>query len=111
MKRAWHPDELARYWTLAPDEQRLLGSNTASSTRLSTAVLLKSFQLDGRFPERRADVAGSVVVHLANQIGVPPEVYFDGEWPTGSIRANFYGKDSVFVRLTVKIRTETANSL
>src|SRR5215469_14876833 len=80
MKRAWHPDELARYWTLAPDEQRLLGSNTASSTQLSTAVLLKSFQLEGRFPERRADVAGSAVEHLANQIGVPPEVYFDGDW-------------------------------
>ena len=80
MKRAWHPDELARYWTLAPDEQRLLGSTTTSCTRLSTAVLLKSFQLDGRFPERRADVAGSVVAHLANQIDVAPEVYFDGEW-------------------------------
>jgi Domain of unknown function (DUF4158) len=54
MKRAWHPDELAHYWTLAPEERKLLGGNTASATQLSTAVLLKSFQLEGRFPERRA---------------------------------------------------------
>src|SRR5260370_13957802 len=80
MNRAWYPDELTQYWTLAPEERKLLGSNTPSATQLSAAVLLKSFQLEGRFPERRADVAGSVVVHLANQVGVPPEVYFDGDW-------------------------------
>jgi TnpA family transposase len=80
MNRAWYPDELTKYWTLAPEERKLLGSNTPSATQLSTAVLLKSFQLEGRFPERRADVAGSVVVYLASQIGVPPEVYFDGDW-------------------------------
>src|SRR5258708_12235088 len=80
MNRAWYPDELTQYWTLAPEERKLLGSNTPSATQLSAAVLLKSFQLEGRFPERRADVAGSVVVHLANQIGVPPEGYFDGDW-------------------------------
>ena len=66
-------------WTLSPDELELLGNKTGV-TRLRFAVLLKAFQFDGRFPDRRADVAGSVVAHLASQIGVPAEAYFDGEW-------------------------------
>ena len=86
MKRAWHPDELAHHWTLAPEERKLVGNNTTGAARLSSAVLLKSFQFNGRFPERRWDVAGSVVVHLANQIGVPPEAYFDGEWSGRTLR-------------------------
>jgi hypothetical protein len=79
MKRAWHPDELAQCWTLSPDELELLG-NKAGVTHLRFAVLLKTFQFDGRFPDRRADVAGGMVAHLASQVGVPAEAYFDGEW-------------------------------
>ena len=79
MKRAWHPDELAQCWTLNPDELELLGDKTGV-TRLRFAVLLKAFQFDGRFPDRRPDEDGSVVAHLASQIGVPAEAYFDGEW-------------------------------
>ena len=79
MKRDWHPDELARYWTLSSEERSLL-SNKTGSTRLSFAVLLKAFQFDGRFPERREDIVDSIVAHLASQTGVPHGVYFDGEW-------------------------------
>jgi hypothetical protein len=91
MNRAWYPDELTQYWTLAPEERKLLGSNTPSATQLSAAVLLKSFQLEGRFPERRADVAGSVVVHLANQIGVPPGCISMGIGASGRNAANVLG--------------------
>ena len=74
-----HPDELAQHWTLSADERELLGNKTGA-TRLSFAVLLKTFQFDGRFPDRREDVAGSIVAHLARQTGVPPEAYFEGKW-------------------------------
>jgi len=44
-------------------------------------VLLKSFQLEGRFPDTLKEVATSVVTHLARQMGVPPDsVLNDGEW-------------------------------
>ena len=79
MKQDWHPDELAQHWMLAPDEGELLGNKTGA-TRLSFAILLKAFQFDGCFPERREDVASRIVVHLASQTGVPPEAYSDGEW-------------------------------
>jgi TnpA family transposase len=79
MKQDWHPEELAQHWTLSSDERELLG-NKAGATRLSFAILLKTFQFDGRFPDRREDVAGSIVTHLARQTGVPPETYSKGEW-------------------------------
>jgi TnpA family transposase len=79
MKQDWHPDELARYWTVSSEECELLGNKTGA-TRLSFAVLLKAYQFDGRFPDRREDIAGSIVAHLASQTGVPHGAYFDGEW-------------------------------
>jgi hypothetical protein len=79
MKQDWRPEELAQHWTLSPNEREPLGNKTGA-TRLSFAVLLKTFQFDGGFPDRREDVAGSIVTHLARQIGVPPEAYSKGEW-------------------------------
>jgi Domain of unknown function (DUF4158) len=77
MKQDWHPDELAQHWTLSDDERELL-ANKADATRLGFAVLLKTFQFEGRFPDRREDVTGSIVAHLAGQVGVSPEAYFEG---------------------------------
>ena len=79
MKQDWHPEELALHWTLSESELELLGTKTGA-TRLSFAILLKAFQFDGRFPDRREDVAGGIVAHLASQTGVPQEAYFEGEW-------------------------------
>lgn len=79
MKQDWHTDELAQYWTLSPEEHELLGNKTGAA-RLSFAILLKAFQLDGRFPDQREDVAGSVVGHLASQTGVMSQAYSEGEW-------------------------------
>src|SRR5262249_33985562 len=79
MKQDWHPEELAQYWTLAPDERELLGNKTGA-TRLSFAILLKALQFNGRLPDRREDLAGSATAHLASQIGVRWQAYSDGEW-------------------------------
>ncbi|HEY4045384.1 MAG TPA: DUF4158 domain-containing protein [Acidobacteriaceae bacterium] len=72
MKQDWHPEELDRYWTLSVEERNLLGNKTGA-TRLGFAVLLKSFLFDGRFPDRRDDVSGSIVTHLSNQTGTSTE--------------------------------------
>ena len=79
MKKEWHPDELARHWLLSPHEHDLLGESGAA--RLNFAILLKkAFQLDGRFPERRGDIAESVVAFVSRQLGVLPESYFEEDW-------------------------------
>lgn len=80
MKQDWHPDELTESWTLSAAERDWLGNRT-SGARLACAALLKSFQLEGRFPDTLNDVAASVVTHLASRVGVPPDsVLNDGEW-------------------------------
>jgi hypothetical protein len=78
MNKEWHPDELARHWLLSPHEHDLLGESGAA--RLNFAILLKAFQLDGRFPERRGDIAESVVAFVSRQLGVLPESYFEEDW-------------------------------
>jgi hypothetical protein len=70
MKQDWHPEELALHWMLSESELEFLGTKTGA-TRHSFAVLLKTFQFDGRFPDRCEDVAGGIVAHLASQTGVP----------------------------------------
>ncbi len=79
MKHECHPHELAHHWTLSSDERALLANKTGA-TRLSFALLLKIFQRDGRFPERREDIADNIVMYLAQQVGVSPEEYAAVDW-------------------------------
>ncbi len=79
MKRRWSPDELAEYWMLTLDELRLLANKTGA-TRLGFALLLKFFQYEGRFPAHKHDLPGSVVVHVATQLGVSPDGFLQYEW-------------------------------
>ena len=88
MKQFWHSDELAQHCTLSGDERALLANKTGA-TRLAFAVLLKAFQYDGRFPERREDVPPSIVVHLAQQVGVLPDVYAEVDWTGRSSRRHW----------------------
>ena len=79
MKKNWHPDELVQHWSLSPDERDALG-NKSGATRINFAILLKAFQLSGRFPERQDEVAAGIVAFVAKQVGVAPEVYFEEDW-------------------------------
>jgi hypothetical protein len=79
MKHACHPNELAHDWTLSPDERALLVNKTGA-TRLGFALLLKLFQRDGRFPERRKEIAEPIVSYLAQQVGISPDNYSAVDW-------------------------------
>jgi Domain of unknown function (DUF4158) len=79
MKRRWETEELVDQWTLLPAELDLLANKTGA-TRLGFAVLLKSFQLEARFPHRKQDVPGAVVVFVAKQVGVAPEEFLQYHW-------------------------------
>ncbi len=79
MKRAWDLDDLVEHWTLSPAELGLLEKKTAH-TRLGFALLLKAFQYEGRFPRFKHDLPPAVIVHVAAQVGVPPEAYLQYDW-------------------------------
>ena len=49
MQAEWEPDELIDAWTLTGDDWDLVG-NKAGVTRLGFSVMLKFYEIDGRFP-------------------------------------------------------------
>jgi len=90
MKRYWNEDELKTDWLILPNEKTLI-KGKQGATRLGFAVLLKYFQYEGRFPSSPVDIPSAVIPHLANQVGVAPELWFEYPWKgraTGYHRAS-----------------------
>ncbi|WP_242058192.1 MULTISPECIES: DUF4158 domain-containing protein [Nostoc] len=85
MKRHWEVEELIEHWTLLPDEEALL-ENKIGANRLGFAILLKFFQLEGRFPTEKSDVPKPVIVYLAKQLSIPWEEYYAYDWQGRSIK-------------------------
>jgi TnpA family transposase len=85
MKRHWDVDELVEHWTLLPDEQALLANKTGA-TRLGFAVLLRFFQLEGRFPYARNEIPAPVIAFIAKQVGVPTADYLQYDWGGRTIK-------------------------
>ena len=54
-----------------------LARNRTSRSRLGVAVLLKFFQVEGRFPAARGEITDRVLDYLANQLEVPRRVLDD----------------------------------
>lgn len=79
MKRLWETDELIATFTLTADERMWLGGRTAAS-QLGRAILLKSLQYEGRFPEKPKEVPASVVSYVAQQLGVHPDEFATYDW-------------------------------
>jgi Domain of unknown function (DUF4158) len=85
MKRQWTHNELTEHWTLPPDELKLVANKTGA-TRLGFALLLKAFAYQGRFPRNVHELPGTVVVHVAKQVGVPAELYPSYAWSGRTIK-------------------------
>ena len=79
MQQRWTVDELIEGWTLLPGELALL-NNKSGPTRLGFAVMLKAFQLHGRFPYNAHEVPGLVVDYMARQIGASADDYTRYNW-------------------------------
>jgi hypothetical protein len=76
MKRCWNEQDLVEHWTLFEAETALLANRTGRG-RIGLAVLLKYFQLNGRFPRRHRDVPGPVLAFLGERLSVSPTAWFD----------------------------------
>jgi len=74
MRQHVTPQALLESFTIAPSERELLGTKSGASRR-GCAVLLKYFQVEGRFPTSWHDVPREVIRHLAQSFGVSPEAY------------------------------------
>ncbi len=85
MKRNWTLDELIDHWTLTPEEQKMAKRAIEASNQLGTALLLKWFQYEGRFPHRKQDIPSAVVQFLARQLDVSPAVLHEFSWKERSV--------------------------
>lgn len=79
MHREWTPDDLIANWTLVEDDWRLVGNKTGS-TRLGFALLLKFFELEGRFPRHAGEVPKAAVDYMAQQVKVEPVLFSQYAW-------------------------------
>jgi hypothetical protein len=79
MHREWTPEDLIASWTLVEDDWRLV-SNKTGATRLGFAVLLKFFELEGRFPRHAAELPRQAVDYLAQQLRVAPDLLASYAW-------------------------------
>lgn len=85
MKRQWTADELGEHWAVLPSDLELLATKTGA-TLLGSALLLKYFQLEGRFPQAKGDIPAAAIVHVARQLDVPPEIYAQYDWDGRTIK-------------------------
>ena len=92
VRREWSLEDLIDTWTLV-DADRDLIANKYGSTKLGFAVILKFFEIEGRFPRHGGEVPPAAVEFVARQVKVDPAQFgmylFTGstiEYHRGQIR-------------------------
>ena len=85
MRREWGPEDLIACWTLVEGDAALVG-NKSGPTRLGFALLLKFFELEGRFPSSADELPSDVVSYVAQQVGVDPETLASYDWSGRTIK-------------------------
>ena len=79
MQRLWSADELDERWTLLREDLALL-AGLPDTSKLGLAAQLVYWRQNGRFPDDEADLAPTVVGHLAAQVGVGADVLDGYDW-------------------------------
>ena len=69
MRVEWEPDELIGAWTLVEGDWELI-ANKAGATRLGFAVILKFYEIEGRFPAYSEEVPAAAVEYVASLVKV-----------------------------------------
>jgi hypothetical protein len=67
----WEPDELIGTWTLTGGDWDLI-ANKAGVTRLGFAVMLKFYEIEGRFPAYPEEVPPAAVRYGLSVRELPP---------------------------------------
>ena len=79
MRREWQPEELIDCWTLVDRDWELVANKTGA-TRLGFALLLKFFELEGRFPAHAAELPPAAVEYVAGLVKVAASELEQYEW-------------------------------
>jgi len=72
LRQEWSEEELIDSWTLVGDDLRKL-RNKVGATRLGFALMLKFYEIEGRFPTALGEFPHSAVEYVARLAKVAPE--------------------------------------
>jgi hypothetical protein len=78
MRQRWNEQDLIEHWTLTGADKKLLIQRT-NRGRVGLAILLKFFQLEGRFPRYHKEVPEAAIEYLGEQLAIPATLWFDYE--------------------------------
>ncbi|MEL6490071.1 MAG: Tn3 family transposase [Cyanobacteria bacterium J06621_3] len=85
MKRKWTNHELIEHWTIEAEELPIIRKKKGAN-RLGFALLLKFFQLKGRFPEKKNKIPRVIQAFVAEQLGLDEECYQNYKWQGRAIK-------------------------
>jgi hypothetical protein len=81
----WESDELIDAWTLTGGDWDLI-ANKAGVTRLGFAVMLKFYEIEGRFPAYPEEVPPAAVSYLGSLVKVDPALFAKYSWRGRTIK-------------------------
>ena len=71
MKQLWAPAELIDHWTLTHEEILFIKSISQTEyNQLGCALLLKCFQNEGKFPQRKQDIPSGIVEYISQHLHI-----------------------------------------
>ena len=79
MRAEWEPDELIDAWTLTGSDWDLVANKTGV-TRLGFTVMLKFYEIEGRFPAYCEEVPQAAVTYLGSLVKVEPALFAKYSW-------------------------------
>ena len=85
MKQQWAPQELIDQWLLTDVEIALVNTYHTEPNRFAFALLLKYFQREGKFPQRKQDIPRDIIEHIARQLHLEATVFDTYRWEKGTI--------------------------
>jgi hypothetical protein len=106
MKQQWTSEELLASWMLTDTEKTFINSHYTGQNRVGIGALLKCFQQNGRFPQRKQDVPGQIIVHIAQQVNVSHQAFDAYSFSGGTI-----DRHRAHIRSFLGFRTCTARDL
>jgi Domain of unknown function (DUF4158) len=85
VQREWEAEELIGAWTLLDRDWRLVGNKTGP-TRLGFALMLKFYEIEGRFPAYPEEVPPASVEYIASLVKVSPAAFAKYSWTSRAIK-------------------------
>ncbi len=79
MRAEREPDELIDAWTLVEGDWKLVGAKTGAA-RLGFSVILKFYEIEGRFPAYPEEIPPAAVNHVASLVKVEPGLFGKYSW-------------------------------